>query len=151
MQLHELQPKTARTHAKRVARGGTRGKTAGRGTKGQKARAGHKIRPEVRDTLKKLPKLRGHGKNRARTVSDAQERAIVVNIRALEDAFTAGDVVNPVSLKARGVITAAKSKRRAPVKILGDGELSKRLTVSGCAVSSTAREKIEKAGGSVTA
>jgi large subunit ribosomal protein L15 len=46
-----------------VARGGKRGKTAGRGTKGQKARAGHKIRPEIRDVIKRIPKMRGRGKN----------------------------------------------------------------------------------------
>ncbi len=56
MQRHELQPKTPRKRKKLIGRGD---KTAGRGTKGQKARAGHKIRPEIRDFIKTLPKLRG--------------------------------------------------------------------------------------------
>ncbi|MDP2651145.1 MAG: uL15 family ribosomal protein [bacterium] len=63
MQLHELKPKTERKKSKQVGRGGTRGKTAGRGTKGQNARAGHKKRPELRDFIKRLPKLRGRGVN----------------------------------------------------------------------------------------
>jgi large subunit ribosomal protein L15 len=63
MQLHNLQPKTKRKTSKQVGRGGTRGKTAGRGTKGQNARAGRKKRPELRDFIKRFPKLRGRGKN----------------------------------------------------------------------------------------
>ena len=66
MQLHQLQPKHSKKRKKIVGRGGKRGKTSGRGHKGQKARAGHRIRPEERDAIKKIPKKRGHGKNRAR-------------------------------------------------------------------------------------
>ena len=61
MQFHNLQSKTKRKKSRQVGRGGTRGKTAGRGTKGQNARAGRKKRPELRDIIKKLPKLRGRG------------------------------------------------------------------------------------------
>lgn len=63
MQFHNLQAKTKRKHARQVGRGGTRGKTSGRGTKGQNARAGHKKRPELRDIIKRIPKLRGRGKS----------------------------------------------------------------------------------------
>ncbi|MBI2065826.1 MAG: uL15 family ribosomal protein [Candidatus Zambryskibacteria bacterium] len=63
MQFHNLKSKTKRKRAKQVGRGGTRGKTAGRGTKGQNARAGHKKRPEMRDIIKRVPKLRGRGKS----------------------------------------------------------------------------------------
>ena len=63
MQFHNLQSKTKRKYARQVGRGGTRGKTAGRGTKGQNARAGRKKRPEMRDILKRVPKLRGRGKS----------------------------------------------------------------------------------------
>lgn len=63
MQLHTLKRKTKNKKARQHGRGGTRGKTAGRGTKGQNARAGRKKRPEIRDTIKKLPKLRGRGVN----------------------------------------------------------------------------------------
>lgn len=63
MQFHNLKSKTKRKYPKQVGRGGTRGKTSGRGTKGQNARAGHKKRPELRDVIKRVPKLRGRGKS----------------------------------------------------------------------------------------
>ena len=63
MQFHTLKAKTKRKYARQVGRGGTRGKTSGRGTKGQNARAGHKKRPELRDFIKRIPKLRGRGKS----------------------------------------------------------------------------------------
>ncbi len=63
MQFHTLKRKTANKKSRQVGRGGTRGKTSGRGTKGQNARAGHKNRPELRDFIKRVPKLRGRGKN----------------------------------------------------------------------------------------
>ena len=149
MQLHQLQPKTKRASAKRIGRGGKRGKTSGRGHKGQKARAGNSTVPQMREIIKKIPKLRGHGKNRAKTVN-AERRAVVpVNLSALEAAFDAGADVSPKTLVAAGVIRTERKK--APmVKILGTGEVTKKLTVSGCAVSASAKEKIEKAGGTVT-
>lgn len=149
MQLHELKPATPRKNAKRVGRGGKRGKTSGKGHKGQKARAGNSTRPEMRDIIKKLPKLRGHGKNRADTVVAEKVRPVAVNITALETHFSAGDAVNPKSLVAAGVVRAVR-KKAPSVKILGTGELSKKLTVTECEVSKTAKEKIEKAGGSVS-
>ena len=63
MQFHTLKRKTANKKAKQVGRGGTRGKTSGRGTKGQNARAGRKKRPELRDFIKRVPKLRGRGRS----------------------------------------------------------------------------------------
>ncbi len=63
MQFHSLKRKTPNKKSRQVGRGGTRGKTSGRGTKGQNARAGHKNRPELRDFIKRVPKLRGRGKN----------------------------------------------------------------------------------------
>ncbi len=148
MQLHELQPQTKQKSAKRIGRGGKRGKTSGRGHKGQKARAGNSTRPEMREIIKKFPKLRGHGKNRARSVNAERVRPAVVNVSALESAFDAGAEVTPRTLVSRGVLRAAH--RRAPrVKILGSGELTKKLTVSGCDVSTTAAEKITAAGGTV--
>ena len=63
MQFHNLTSKTKRKHARQVGRGGTRGKTSGRGTKGQNARSGRKKRPEMRDIIKRIPKLRGRGKS----------------------------------------------------------------------------------------
>lgn len=63
MQFHNLQAKTKRKRSRQVGRGGTRGKTSGRGTKGQNARAGNKKRPELRDVIKRVPKLRGRGRS----------------------------------------------------------------------------------------
>jgi ribosomal protein L15 len=63
MQSHTLKARTKRVRSKQIGRGGTRGKTSGKGTKGQNARAGRKKRPELRDFIKRFPKLRGRGKN----------------------------------------------------------------------------------------
>jgi len=143
MQLNQLQRKTPNKEEKRVGRGGGRGKTSGRGTKGQKARAGHRIRPDVREKVKKLPKLRGYQFN------SIQVKPFVLNVAALERAFTSGDSVTPSVLVERGLIQVRKDNKAPSVKLLGEGELSKKLIVSGCVVSATAKEKIEKAGGSI--
>ena len=149
MQLHSFAPRTARKKNPPVGRGGKRGKTSGRGGKGQTARAGHKIRPEVRDLIKKLPKRRGHGKNRARTVRTNRITVSAVNLATLEAAYRSGETVSPSSLLARGLVRRAKG--RAPlVKILGTppaGGLTKVLAVKGCAVSAPARAAILAAGG----
>jgi len=149
MQLHELTPKTPRKTAKRIGRGGKRGKTSGRGHKGQTARAGNSTRPEMREQIKKLPKLRGHGKNRSKTVNNERTLYVPVNLTALEVAFDAGETVSPKTLVAKGVVKTVR-KRAPAVKILGTGDLTKKLTITGCAVSATAATKVEKAGGTVT-
>jgi len=148
MQLHELKPTSARKSAKRIGRGGKRGKTSGKGHKGQKARTGNSTRPEMRDIIKKLPKLRGHGKNRARTVNSERVLPIVINVSALESALKAGVTVTPKLLVTAGVISTASRKAPA-VKILGNGSLTKKFIVEDCQVSKSAKEKIEAAGGSV--
>lgn len=148
MQLHEIKPTQKRKPSKRIARGGKRGKTSGRGGKGQTARAGNSTRPEMREIIKKLPKLRGFGKNRAKTVNNELIAVTVVNVSALETAFENGAAVNPTSLVAAGVISTRR-KQSPKVKILGTGALTKKLAISGCVVSKSALEKIQKAGGSV--
>jgi len=148
MQLHELKPTTPKKTVKRIGRGGKRGKTSGRGHKGQKARTGNSTRPEVREMIKKLPKLRGHGVNRARTVNSGRVRPVAVNVAALEAAFEAGATVTPKSLVIAGVTKTVRRKAPA-VKILGNGDLAKKLVVEDCQVSQSAKEKIEAAGGSV--
>ena len=148
MQLHELKREHKNKSKKRVGRGGTRGKTSGRGHKGQKQHGGHGIRPEMRDVIKKLPKLRGHGKNRSRTVNPNRPVYIPINLSALEASFKSGEIVSPQSLKDKKLIRNTKGKP-SPVKVLGVGELTKKLSISGCTVSKNALEKIEKAGGNV--
>jgi large subunit ribosomal protein L15 len=148
MQLHDIKKSSGTRVARRVGRGGKRGKTSGKGHKGQKARAGRKIRPFERDLIKKIPKRRGHGKNRSRTVNPTKVRPIGVNLEVLERVFSAGDRVDPKLLVAKGVVRAVAGK--APVvKLLGVGTLTKKLTVAGCTMSQSARAAIEKAGGTV--
>lgn len=147
MQLHELTRKTPNKGSKRIGRGrgSGKGKTAGRGTKGQNARAGHKKRPEVREQLKKIPKLRGRG---IHGLYSFQARPAILNVSVLESAFAAGDTITPKVLLERGLIEARGGKTPA-VKILGDGELKKKLTITGVTVSASAKAKIEQAGGSI--
>lgn len=148
MQLNELQRAHKNKSSKRVGRGGVRGKTSGRGHKGQKARAGHSIRPEIRDAIKKIPKKRGHGKNRARTVNDSVTKPIPINIAALESVYESGDIVTPSTLRSKGLVRGYRGKNMK-VKILGQGSLTKKLSVANCLVSKSAREHVEKAGGAV--
>ena len=136
---------TLNKKAKKVGRGGTRGKTSGRGTKGQKARAGHKIRPHIRDTIKKLPKLRGRGKNINKAF---RIRVSVVNVSVLERSFDAGASITPAALFERRLINRTGGKLPA-VKILANGELAKAFHVHDCIVSTGARTKIEAAGGTI--
>lgn len=147
MQTHEIRRATPYKKSKLVGRGGKRGKTAGKGGKGQTARAGHRVRPAMRDIIKKLPKLRGHGKNRSESVFYRGPEA-VVNVGAL-NVFSNGETVTPTALVAKGLISEAFG-RNPKVKILGNGDLSVQLSFERCTVSSTAKEKIEKAGGTIT-
>jgi large subunit ribosomal protein L15 len=140
--------RTKRITSVRVGRGGKRGKTSGRGTKGQNARAGHRKRPEMRDLLKKLPKRRGYGKNRARTVRP-QVIFAPVTLAALEAAFAAGDTVSPPTLMQKGLV-GARSGFIRPVKILASGTLTKKLVVVDCVASAAATQAIEAAGGSLS-
>ncbi len=141
--LTSLKRVTARK-GQRVGRGGKRGKTSGRGTKGQNARSGRKKRPEMRDIIKKLPKRRGYGKNRGRTVDGTKLDAIVVSVERLETLFDAGSEVNRASLALKGILSG---RTLAPVKVVGGGVLSKKLNVKGLPVTASARAAIEKAGG----
>jgi len=128
-----------------VARGGKRGKTAGRGGKGQSARAGNKRRPEWRDIIKKLPKLRGRGVNQNKSFAN---RPAIVNLVVLEEIFNSGDAITPTILVEKGVIDLKFGKIPA-VKILGTGEITKAFKISGCDISGSAKEKVEKAKGEV--
>lgn len=147
MQIHEIRREHAHKKPKLVGRGGTRGKTSGHGGKGQTARAGHKVRPAMRDIIKKLPKLRGHGKNRSESVFYRGPEA-VVNVGAL-NVFSNGDAITPTILIAKGLI-AERFGKNPVVKILGNGELTVAVNISRCSVSVVAREKIEKVGGTIT-
>lgn len=142
MQIHQLKRKTPSKKAKYIGRGGKRGTTSGKGTKGQKARAGHKIRPEFRDILKKLPKLRGY---KFPTVT---EKALPINLNMIEKVFVDGGEITPAILIERG-LAKTRGGKTPRIKILGTGNLSRKISISGCDVSASAKEKIEKVGGEV--
>ena len=143
MQLHQLKRLHPNEKHVQIGRGGKRGKTAGRGTKGQNARAGNKKWPELRTIIKRLPKLRGY------RFHSIQDKALVVNLAALDKAFTKNDSVTPATLREKGLVTGRSKKAQQVVKILGNGELTIPLLISGCKVSKQAQDKIVAAGGAV--
>lgn len=145
MKMHELKPaEGAKTAAKRLGRGigSGLGKTSGKGHKGQKARSGGGVRPGFEGgqmpLVRRIPK-RGFN-NRFRKVYS------IVNIAALEDKFENGAVVDAEALIVSGILSKIED---AGVKILGNGELTKSLTVKANKFSASAKEAIEKAGGNV--
>jgi large subunit ribosomal protein L15 len=150
--LHNLQPAPgSRRPRKRIGRGegsGT-GKTSGRGQKGYGSRSGAKSRARFEGGQMpihmRMRKLRGPHMKKSMPFEPFRTHTQPVNLKDLEDRFEAGAVVDVDSLKARGLAT----RKDIPVKILAKGELSKALTVNVHAVSGSAREAIEKAGGSV--
>ncbi|KKQ34544.1 MAG: 50S ribosomal protein L15 [Candidatus Nomurabacteria bacterium GW2011_GWB1_37_5] len=143
MQLHQLKRNTPNRKSKYIGRGGKRGKTSGRGTKGQLARSGRKLRPELRDIIKKLPKLRGY------SFASFQKKYALIDLARIDKAFKDEEEVNLISLHKKGLVK--KFKGTIPnVKILADGDLSKKITVKGVSVSDSARVKIEKAGGKIS-
>lgn len=144
MNLQQVTRASSNRKSRQVGRGGKRGKTSGRGTKGQNARSGAKLRPALRDAIKKLPKLRGYAFNSHRP------KMVAINLSQLETVYNAGETVNPKTLVEKGILEQAMSKTPM-VKILGTGNLTKKLTVQALKVSETAKAAIEKAGGTVVA
>ena len=142
MQLHELKPKHKLKKRKRVGRGGKKGTYSGRGNKGQSARAGRKMVPIIRELIKRYPKLRGY-RNFV-----LEDYSAIVNIDTLEKLSKTGEVISPANLIKKGIIRMISGKV-PKVKILGRGKLSKQLIIENCKVSKTAKEAIEKAGGTV--
>ena len=143
MQIHQLKSNFPKKPKKRVGRGGKQGTYSGRGMKGQKSRAGTRnMQPIIRELIKRYPKLKGY-----RNKSFEKTQAIV-SLADLEKYFKDGDVVSPSVLLKRNLTGKIKG-RPMQVKILGQGELKKKLTLEGCSLSKTAMEKVEKAGGKV--
>ena len=149
MELHSFTSPKSLATSRRVGRGGKRGKTSGRGGKGQSARAGNKRRPEWRDLIKKIPKRRGYGRNRSRTVVP-YVRVAPVSLAAIEKAFTvAGTTITRKALVQKGFVRLVSGKI-PPVKVLGD-TVSTKLRFKGVSASASAKAAVEKAGGSVAA
>ncbi len=143
MQIHNLKRKFKNKKDRLIGRGGKHAKTAGRGGKGQTARSGNKRRPELRDIIKKLPKLRGYRFN------SYALKPVSVSLTKIAKVFPKGGEVNPKALLELKVI---KNKKGIlpQVKLLNSKEaFAVKITVSGCTVSKTAQEQILKAGGEV--
>lgn len=145
MKLHELKPNPGAKHRKRrLGRGESSGlgKTSGKGHKGQKARSGASIRPGFEGgqmpIARRLPKK---GFNNAQF----KTQYAIVNLSDLEAKFSDGDQVDEATLRAVGLVKGVCDG----VKVLGNGDLSRKLTVSVDKISAAAKEKVEKAGGSV--
>jgi large subunit ribosomal protein L15 len=142
MKLHHLRPPAGAVRdRRRVGRGKAagQGKTAGRGTKGYNAR--HNPKPGFEGgqmpLQRRVPKLKGF-------TNPSRVEYAVINVHRLAEVFEAGSEVTPAGLLAHGLV-----RRGQPVKVLGNGDLDRALTVRAHAVSAAARAKIEQAGGSV--
>jgi large subunit ribosomal protein L15 len=154
LSLSNLKPAQARETRKRVGRGmgSGKGRYSGRGIKGQKARSGsHKMRPGFEGgqmpIYMRLGKQRGPYSKDAMPVGPHRTSTVPVNLRDLDRVFNDGSDVTLEALVENGLI----KNTRTDVKILGQGDLTKKLTVTAHAFSATAREKIEKAGGTANA
>lgn len=147
-QLFEIRPTHKKKDRKRVGRGGKRGTYSGHGSKGQKSRAGTRIRPGFRGgdnpIWKLFPKQRGAGKrldvkNNSRL---HQVKPVVVNLSAIDGVFQSGSDITPKTLFKHGLVSTTKNG----VKILGDGNLTKKFTFTGLLFSNSAKEKVKKLG-----
>jgi large subunit ribosomal protein L15 len=154
LNLSTLKPAQTRNDRKRVGRGlgSGKGRYSGRGIKGQKSRAGSKkmaagFEGGQMPIDMRMPKLRGNTSADAMPIGPFRTYSQPVNLRDLERVFEAGDAVTVEALVEKGLLKNTKTD----VKILGTGELSKKLSVTAHSFSASAREKIEAAGGSVTA
>jgi len=146
VQLHQLKPIHKKKSRKKVGRGGKRGTYSGRGIKGQKSRSGRRFKPVIRELIKRYPKLKGY-KFKSK-VKNQKSKVVVLNLDILEKKFISGEKVTPQILLEKRMIRRIKG-RMPKVKILGDGDLKKKLEIDSCVVSASAKAKIEKAGGSI--
>ncbi|MDI6734048.1 MAG: 50S ribosomal protein L15 [Patescibacteria group bacterium] len=138
MQLHELTSLAKRKKIKRIGRGGKRGTYSGHGQKGQRARAGHKIRPSERDLFIRLPKLRGNKNKSTRT------KPLIIKVGDLARLAVDSNLSKKILIE-KGFI----KKNSDCVKILGGGELKKAINLEGLEVSASAKKKIEAAKGKI--
>ncbi|MBI1888352.1 MAG: uL15 family ribosomal protein [Candidatus Spechtbacteria bacterium] len=143
MQIHQLSSIKQKRH-RRVGRGGTRGNRSGRGGKGQTARTGARLRPAIRDLIRKIPKLRGVPAGRYKKQGPKQYRTFfaVVDLDQVEKKFSEGDVVNPKTLLQKRIVRRIGGKAPS-VKILGGGTITKKLKFEGVEMSKTAQEKTQ--------
>ena len=144
MQIHQIKRGHKLKKRKRVGRGGKRGAYSGKGLKGQKARAGRKMKPVIREIIKRYPKLRGYKFN----PKIKNPQIVVLNLEILDKKFNKDSKITPYILRDMGIINKIKG-RMPKVKILGKGKITKPLIIEDCFISKAAREAIEKAGGTI--
>jgi len=156
MNLNQLKSKTKRKKAKRVGRGGKRGTFSGGGTKGQKSRAGASVRPGFRGGDNRIwqlfPKKRGASKKPGSKASHKKhrffrlrhEKPVVFNLGFFNQ-FTEEELINLELLNKKGFLSNSEIK----VKVLGDGELKRKIDFQGLEFSKSARRKLAKVGGAI--
>jgi len=156
MNLSQLKSNTVRKSGKRVGRGGKRGTFSGKGSKGQKSRAGASVRAGFRGGDNRIwqlfPKQRGASKKpggsgkyvKHRHYILKHDKSPVVNVEEFNK-FSDGETVNPKTLFEKRILRRVEKE----VKILGDGELGRKLVFEGFSLSKSARDKIVKAGGTI--
>lgn len=142
MQIHQLKKTYQTRKKKRIGRGGKRGTYSGRGMKGQKSRAGHKIRPQIREMILKFPKKRGL------KFKKIIEKTIPVLLSDIQRKIKENSIITPKKLEKLGLVNNLKSKKK-PIKILGAVDLKYSYTIKNCLVSQRAKESILKAGGKI--
>ena len=140
MQLHNLKRAHFNKNRKRIGRGGKRGKTSGRGQKGQKSRSGHRLKNQERRLIQRLPKLRGA----TNPINSMKVKSQIVDLDDLNKKVS-GDIINRESLLKADLIR----NQPGPIKILSDGKIDRPVSVQKLLVSKVAEQKIIKAGGKV--
>ncbi|MFN7088493.1 MAG: uL15 family ribosomal protein, partial [Candidatus Paceibacteria bacterium] len=138
MQLHEIKPIHKFKNKKRIGRGGKRGTYSGRGIKGQRARAGRKLKDMEREAILRIPKRRGI------KFKPVSPKPAIVKLGDLNKIFDSGQKITPRTLLKKGLIHRF-GKKLQDVKILAEGKLEKSLVFIGVKVSKGAKAKIEKA------
>ncbi len=143
LSLSNLKPVHKLKNKKRVGRGGKRGTYSGRGQKGQKARAGHRIKEQERENLLKIPQRLGiKSQNRPKPIVQ------IVTLTDLDKNFSKGEIVNNKTLMKKGLVKKISGKI-PQIKILANGSITKPLTISKLEISKSAKELIKKAKGKV--
>lgn len=138
MEIYNLKPTHQNKKRVRIGRGGKRGTYSGKGQKGQKSRAGHRLKSEGMQIILKMPKLKGL-KNKSK-----QKKPIILRVKDLEK-ISINSIINKNILFKAGII----KKESDPVKILDGGDIKKAVTIEKIPVSNGAKIKIEKSGGSI--
>jgi large subunit ribosomal protein L15 len=142
MQVHELQPLNKPKKRKRIGRGGKRGNYSGRGSKGQKSRAGAKMKHQLRETINKFPKKRGEG------FKTFKKNITLIHLQDIQRVFPQGGKITPQILEKAGLIKRL-TNQKLRVKILMKGDLKTSYDIQNCLLSKKAEEAIIKAEGKV--